>query len=249
MKRHIIVTGGAQGIGKVICRNLLQHGWQVSVFELDEEAISEMANGQTSEDLLLLLVDVSDETQLGSAIATALERFGGIDGLVNNAMTSANKPMTELTLKEWERVLSVNLTGPFLCTKLMSQALTESRGSIVNICSTRALQSEPDTEAYSASKGGLLALTHATAMSLGPAVKVNAISPGWIDVSAIRKSSVASQYPLSSSDHLQHPAGRVGNAEDVARMVWFLLQPENDFITAQNFVVDGGMTKKMIYIE
>lgn len=249
MKRHIIVTGGAQGIGKVISEYLLRHGCRVTVFELDTEAISEMAREQPSDGLLLLRVDVSVEAEIASGIAAALKRFGQIDGLVNNAATSANKPLAELTLGEWERVLAVNLTGPFLCTRLASQSLKASRGSIVNICSTRALQSEPGTEAYSASKGGLLALTHATAMSLGPEVRVNAISPGWVDVSAIRKSSVAVRYPLSETDHRQHPAGRVGKADDIARMAWFLLQPENGFITAQNFVIDGGMTRKMIYEE
>lgn len=249
MKQHIIITGGAQGIGKVLTLFLLGKACQVTVFEIDEEALSEMAEEHSSDDLLLLRVDVSVEAEVKFGIDTAIKQFGRIDGLVNNAMISANQPLNELSLEQWSRVLAVNLTGPFLCTKLASGALKASRGSIVNICSTRALQSESDTEAYSASKGGLLSLTHATAMSLGPEVRVNAVSPGWIDVSAIRKRATASQYPLSESDHRQHPAGRVGTADDIARMVWFLLQPENSFITAQNFIVDGGMTRKMIYEE
>jgi len=146
-------------------------------------------------------------------------------------------------------VVAVNLTGPFLCTKYAADELKKTKGAIVNICSTRALQSEPNTEAYSATKGGLLAMTHALAMSLGPDVRVNAVSPGWIDVSAVKKKSLAQQYSISSEDHAQHPAGRVGKAEDIANMIEFLLRPENDFITGQNFVVDGGMTKKMIYVE
>lgn len=115
------------------------------------------------------------------------------------------------------------------------------------MASTRAFQSEPNTEAYSASKGGIVALTHALAVSVAPNVRVNSISPGWIDVSAVRKKSSAHQINLSKEDHEQHPAGRVGNALDIARTILFLLDQRNNFITAQNFVVDGGMTKKMIY--
>ena len=126
--------------------------------------------------------------------------------------------------------------------------LKNLKGSIINISSTRTFQSEPNTEAYSASKGGILALTHSLAISLGPEIKVNCISPGWIDVSGIKKKSKANQIELSEADHSQHPAGRVGKPEDIANMVLFLLNPENDFITGQNFIIDGGMTRKMIYV-
>ena len=133
--------------------------------------------------------------------------------------------------------------------KHASPWLERDGGSVVNICSTRALMSKAGTEAYSASKGGLLALTHALAMSLGPRVRVNAVSPGWIEVSAWKKASRRSSPVLSERDHSQHPAGRVGKPDDIARMVLFLLAEENSFITGQNFVVDGGMTKRMIYVE
>ena len=249
MRKHVLITGGCQGIGKLVSFFLLERGCQLTVFEIDDEALSEMAEEVHSEDLFLLRVDVSNETEVQQGIEAAIGRFGKLDGLVNNAMISANKPVTELDVDVWNRVLAVNLTGPFLCSKHSATALKQSRGCIINMCSTRALQSEPNTEAYSATKGGLLSLTHALAMSLGPEVRVNAISPGWIDVSAIRKKSKSHQDELSEQDHLQHPAGRVGKGDDIARMIWFLLQAENDFITAQNFVIDGGMTKKMIYAE
>jgi NAD(P)-dependent dehydrogenase (short-subunit alcohol dehydrogenase family) len=151
-------------------------------------------------------------------------------------------------LEEWNRVIGTNLTGAFLCAKLTAPFLKKSKGSIINISSTRALQSEPNTEAYTASKGGILALTHALAMSLGPEIRVNCISPGWIDVSGIKKKSKANQIELSELDNLQHPAGRVGKAADIANMALFLLNPENDFIIGQNFIIDGGMTRKMIYV-
>lgn len=247
MNKNIIVTGGAQGIGKIISLELVKNGYSVSVFEIDAEAIEEMKTENSSENLAFFSVDVANEDEVKDAVKASFHHFGNISGLVNNAATHANKTISELTLEEWNRVISVNLTGPFLCAKYASPFLKNANGSIVNLCSTRAFQSEPDTEAYSASKGGIFALTHSLAMSLGPQVRVNCISPGWIDVSGIKKKSEANQYQLSKEDHLQHPAGRVGEATDIANMVLFLLNPVNNFITGQNFIIDGGMTRKMIY--
>jgi NAD(P)-dependent dehydrogenase (short-subunit alcohol dehydrogenase family) len=248
MFKNIIVTGGAQGIGKIITQHLLHEGFSVSVFEIDTEAIGEFREEETSEKLAFFPCDVSSENEVEKATKSSVEKFGRINGLVNNAAISQNKPVYELTVEEWKRVIAVNLTGPFLCAKHAAPHLKETNGSIINLCSTRAFQSEPDTEAYSASKGGVFALTHALAMSFGPEIKVNCISPGWIDVSGIRKKSEANPYQISEADKKQHPAGRVGNGTDISRMVLFLLNPENSFITGQNFVVDGGMTKKMIYV-
>ncbi len=248
MKKNILVTGGAQGIGKVVAENLLKEGYSVSVLELDSEAIDEFRVENASEDIAFFTCDVSVEEEVKEAISKSAERFGNISGLINNAAVLNNKPITELTLEEWNRVIGVNLTGSFLCAKYAASWLKDSNGSIINLCSTRAFQSEADTEAYSASKGGIFALTHALAVSLGPEVRVNCISPGWIDVSAVKKKSKAKQYQLREEDHKQHPAGRVGRADDIARMVMFLLNPENSFITGQNFTVDGGMTRKMIYV-
>jgi NAD(P)-dependent dehydrogenase (short-subunit alcohol dehydrogenase family) len=126
--------------------------------------------------------------------------------------------------------------------------LKKSKGAIVNISSTRSIQSEPNTEAYAATKGGILALTHSLALSLSGNVRVNCISPGWIDVSDMKKSGARKKYELTQADHAQHPAGRVGKAEDIAEMAAFLISGKAGFITAQNFIVDGGMTKKMIYV-
>jgi NAD(P)-dependent dehydrogenase (short-subunit alcohol dehydrogenase family) len=157
---------------------------------------------------------------------------------VGNAGIMVRKPVTELGLDEWRRVLDTNLTAAFLLAKHAAGHLRRARGAIVTIASTRALQSEPGTEAYSASKGGLVALTHALAVSLGPEVRVNCVSPGWIDTAG---------EPLSNADHEQHPAGRVGRPEDVAALVDWLLGPESGFVTGANFVLDGGMTRKMVY--
>jgi NAD(P)-dependent dehydrogenase (short-subunit alcohol dehydrogenase family) len=257
------VTGGAQGIGKWITERLLRVGASVAVLDADEEAgletLEELKTashpyqcerrGKSTGRLLFIRCDVASEDQVGEGIERAAGAFGHLDSLVNNAGVFLKKPITELGLDEWNRILAVNLTGAFLCVKHAVPHLKKNGGSILNIASTRALMSERDTEAYSASKGGISALTHALAVSLGPEVKVNCVSPGWIETSELRKRSARVHTKLSELDHSQHPAGRVGNADDVAALVLFLLAPENSFITGQNFVVDGGMTRKMIYVE
>lgn len=248
MKKNIIVTGGAHGIGKAITLELLDKNYSVSVFDINTEAIDEFSKETNQKDVRFYKIDISNEADVNNSISDSFAHFGNIYGLINNAAIHANKPITDLSLAEWNRVLGTNLTSVFLCSKHAAEYLKISGGRIINVASTRALQSEANTEAYSASKGGILSLTHALAVSLGPEIKVNAISPGWIDVSALKKTSVAKQVSISTADHLQHPAGRVGKPEDIANMVLFLLQTENHFITGQNFIIDGGMTKKMIYL-
>ena len=152
------------------------------------------------------------------------------------------KPLHRLTAAEWHRVIDTNLTATFLFARAAEKHLRKARGAIVTIASTRAAMSEPNTESYSASKGGLVALTHALAISLGPRVRANCVSPGWIET----KNYAA----LRRKDHTQHPAGRVGKPEDIAEIVaWLLDGGRSGFVTAANFTVDGGMTRKMIYEE
>lgn len=248
MNKNIIVTGGAQGIGRIVSLKLMKTGYSVSIFDMDKEAIQEFQEEINSEKIAFFQTDVSNEKSVQKSIQLSMEKFSNISGLINNAAIQISKPITELSLDEWNHVIGTNLTGAFLCAKYAAPFLKSSKGRIINIGSTRAFQSEANTEAYSASKGGILALTHSLSVSLGPEIKVNCISPGWIDVSGVKKKSKANQIELSEADNLQHPAGRVGKAEDIANMVLFLLNPENDFITGQNFMIDGGMTKKMIYV-
>jgi NAD(P)-dependent dehydrogenase (short-subunit alcohol dehydrogenase family) len=244
-----IVTGGGQGIGKAIAKKLLAKGINVVIAETDEEAGKETeAELKWYSNIKFIKCDISDQADVKSMIEETVKLCGGIDFLINNAATSANKPIIELTLEEWNRVIGVNLTGAFLCSKHCAPYLKERKGSIINMCSTRAFMSEADTEAYSASKGGIYALTHSLAVSLAPEVKVNCISPGWIEVNDFKKSSIRNTPRHSEMDKLQHPAGRVGVPEDIANAVWFLLSQEDSFITGSNFVIDGGMTKKMIYV-
>ncbi len=244
-----IVTGGGQGIGKAIAERLLRDGLRVVIAESDREAgvESEMELKRLGE-AIFIHADVSDEQMVKDLIEKTIVHFGRIDLVVNNAGGMVRKPIQDLSLDEWNRVISVNLTSVFLTAKYAAPYLRERQGSIVNIASTRAFMSEKDTEAYSASKGGMVSLTHALAVSLGPEIRVNCISPGWIDVSEWKKKAERRKPGLSSEDHLQHPAGRVGSPQDIASMVSFLISSEASFITGTNFVVDGGMTKKMIYV-
>ena len=229
----VLVTGASRGIGRATAKLLAARGWHVAACDIDAKAGDRLG-------LPFFRCDVSDEASVRRCVAEAAKALGGLSALVNNAgiTGAAAAPLEKLTLVEWNRRIGTNLTGVFLMSKHCAPHLRRSRGAIVNISSTRALQSEPNTEAYGASKGGVVALSHAMAISLGPRVRVNCVSPGWIDTKDSK---------LRRNDHAQHPAGRVGRPEDIAAMVAYLLSDEAGFVTGQNFVVDGGMTRKMIY--
>jgi len=234
-QKAALVTGGARGIGKATAQLLAEHGYRVAVCDL--KASEDLASG-----ILFIRCDVSREASVRACIRRVVQRFGRLDALVNNAGIAApgNGPVEKLAAAEWNRRIGTNLTSVFLMTKHAAPHLRRARGAIVNIASTRAVQSEPDTEAYAAAKGGMVALTHALSISLGPAVRVNCVSPGWIDTGKSK---------LRRVDHAQHPAGRVGRPEDIAQFVAFLLSDAAGFATGQNYIVDGGMSRKMIYAE
>jgi NAD(P)-dependent dehydrogenase (short-subunit alcohol dehydrogenase family) len=249
-ERIIVVTGGAQGIGRGIVETLLTAGASVVIADHDQEAGEELLDLLAQPDRLLLVpTDVRLEPQIERCLVEAIKRFGAIDGLVNNAgiASPGRTPVTELSLNQWELMIATNLTSSFLTAKHAAPHLSQRQGAIVNISSTRALQSEADTEAYSAAKGGLVSLTHALAISLGSRIRVNAILPGWIDVGPYRKKAVRCEPVTDPEEHRQHPAGRIGTPRDVGALTAFLLSADAGFITGQAFVVDGGMTRKMIY--
>ncbi|MBY6072867.1 SDR family oxidoreductase [Marinobacter salsuginis] len=247
--RVALVTGGARGIGRGIVLHLANAGWKVAFCDTDK-AVGEQLAASDEHQLRFLPGDVASETDVKHILAETLRWGGRLDAVINNAgiANPETGPVEDLSLEQWQRRLDVNLTGPFLVTKHSVPHLRKTKGAIVNMASTRALQSEPDTEAYAATKGGIVALTHALAVSLGPDVRVNCISPGWIDTRAWQGDSEEVE-PLSETDHLQHPAGRVGQPGDIASLAAYLISPEASFITGQNFVADGGMVRKMIYEE
>ncbi len=234
MKKHsIIVTGAASGIGKGIAERLHEAGARLTLIDTDAKGLQTLAKRLKRS--TIFVGDVADEADVRNVIAQA----GGVNGIVCNAGIMKRTPVESQSLEDWQRVLNVNLTQSFLFAKHGAKALRKSKGAMVLITSTRAFMSEPNTEAYTATKGGLFALTHGLAMSLGPAIRVNAIAPGWINVDCEK---------LRKKDHAQHPVGRVGKPEDIAEAALFLLDPKTSgFITGQTLIVDGGMTVKMIY--
>ncbi|MBX7256096.1 MAG: SDR family oxidoreductase [Candidatus Hydrogenedentes bacterium] len=250
--KTVVVTGGAQGIGMAVTTAFVKAGAQVVFADTDREAGQELATMLSGENPRPRFVeaDVADEQSVANLMRAASEVNGNIDVLVNNAGIYGGGGILTGSVDLWDRTIAVNLRGPYLCARYAVPHMPRG-GAIINICSTRAFMSEPDTEPYSASKGGLAALTHALAVSLGSrGLRVNAVSPGWIDVTGWKKTSARKQAALSQKDHQQHPAGRVGKPEDIAEACLFLAdEKRSGFMTGQNMVVDGGMTKKMIYEE
>jgi NAD(P)-dependent dehydrogenase (short-subunit alcohol dehydrogenase family) len=227
-----LVTGGASGIGRATAARLARDGFRVVVADRQPPPGDLPAR--------FVATDVAEEAAIRALLADIRQQEGRLDALVSNAGFMIRKPIRDLALAEWSAVLATNLTATFLLVREAEAMLRAARGAVVTVASTRARQSEPDTESYSASKGGLVALTHALAVSLGPDVRVNCISPGWIDTKG---------EALRPEDHAQHPAGRVGRPEDVAALVSWLVGPESGFVTGAEFTTDGGMTRKMIYAE
>ena len=217
-----IVTGGAQGIGKCIAEEFRKAGATVYVIDIQEGPH--------------YVGDISKKEVLEAFAAFVLERHEKVNFIVNNAL-SIMKGIDECSYEDFEYALKVGVTAPFYLVKLFSAHLSEG-ASIVNISSSRDRMSQPQTESYTAAKGGIAALTHALAVSLSGKARVNSISPGWIDTA----------YTVyDGPDAYQQPAGRVGNPLDIANMVMFLCSDKAGFITGENICIDGGMTKQMIY--
>jgi NAD(P)-dependent dehydrogenase (short-subunit alcohol dehydrogenase family) len=226
-----LVTGGARGIGAGIAAYLDRDGWRVIVADCDPA-------GAASPGGRYAPCDVADEASVSALVRSIATTEQRLDALVCNAGFMIRKPIAVLSLAEWSSVLTTNLTSTFLLVREAEALLRAAKGAVVTIASSRARMSEPNTESYSASKGGLVALTHALAISLGPDVRVNCISPGWIMTKGPEP---------TEEEHAFHPAGRVGRVEDIAGLTAFLIGPGSGFITGAEFVVDGGVTRKMIY--
>lgn len=234
----IVVTGGANGIGRYLVQAFVERGAIVYCMDKDRQA-GERLQSTVRGHCFFYHGDLTNEESMQCFVKQVIDGAGKVDIVINNACFSHRGIMSECSYAQFNEVLRVGVTAPYMLTQLFLAHFSKG-ASIVNIASTRAMQSQADTESYSAAKGGLLALTHALAVSLAGRVRVNAISPGWIDTGD-------TGYEPSTQDHQQHPSGRIGTPADIVRAVLFLTNVENDFINGENIVVDGGMSKLMIY--
>lgn len=218
----VVVTGGASGIGKTIVEEFRNNGANVCIIDIKEN------------DFFVGDIGIKENLELFSS--KVINTYGKVDFLINNAISSS-KGIDQCSFEEFTYALNVGVTAPFYLSKLFLPYFSEN-ASIVNISSSRDRMSQPNTESYSAAKGGISALTHALAISLAGKVRVNSISPGWIDTNFTN---------YSGPDALQHPVKRVGNPLDIANMILFLCSDKASFITGENICIDGGMSKQMIY--
>ncbi|MEG9269726.1 SDR family NAD(P)-dependent oxidoreductase [Qipengyuania sp. Mu-71] len=246
----ILITGAGNGIGRAITMHFHALGWRVIGLDNDAEALAELRAALPRENALFLTCDVGREGAVGQAFERIAERLGdaALDCLVNNAGIADPYagPLEDLDLADWQAWIDASLTAAFLVTRAAVPFLRRSASaSIANISSTRAVMSEPDTFAYAAAKGGLDALTHSLAVSLGPTIRANAIRPGWIETGPWQKKDSRSDPDHRPKDREQHPVGRIGRPEDIAEAVAYL--HEAGFVTGQHLNIDGGMTAKMIY--
>ncbi|GAA0315295.1 glucose 1-dehydrogenase [Bacillus carboniphilus] len=245
-EKTVIVTGSANGIGRGIALEYAKNGAKVVLADVDSiqgEQFSSELRSQNYE-ATFIKTDVRLEEEIVHLIKSTQDMYGGIHILINNAGKGLFKSPFDVTVEEWEDIIHTNLRSVFLCSREAAKVMRENNegGSIINIASTRAFMSEPHSEGYAATKGGIIALTHALAASFGDyRITVNAISPGWIETGDYQK--------LRDIDHQQHFSKRVGTPSDIARACLYLTEPTNNFVTGTNLMVDGGMTRKMMYEE
>ena len=242
--RRVFVTGAGHGIGRAIVEAFVKAGDKVAFCDIDAKRGEEVAQITGAR---FFAMDVCDKTALENTVQQLLDEWGDLDIIVNNVGIGGFEPITETSIENFERVINTNLRSAFITSRLLAihrqkMGATNPYGRIVNICSTRYLQSEAGSEAYAASKGGIWSLTHALAVSLAPYhITVNCIAPGWI--------SVSEDEVIRPEDNAFHLSGRVGKAEDIAHTCLFLCDAKSDFINGQCITADGGVTKKMIYPE
>jgi NAD(P)-dependent dehydrogenase (short-subunit alcohol dehydrogenase family) len=241
--KTILVTGGCNGIGKAISENLLDQGHTVVIIDMDEKAGQVMISRYPKQ-CIFINADLRSTNSVKQIFEQVDRHQLNIDAIINNAGKGMVKKLTELTDADIEEGYGLMLRTPLLISREWVKLRTTSStayGRIINIASTRSIMSEPNGEVYAMCKGGLVSLTHALANSLQPYnIQVNCISPGWI---------VTDNADLSYADHHQHPSNRTGYPQDIVHAVDYLLLEDNVFINGQNIVIDGGMTKKMIYTD
>lgn len=229
--KTIVITGASQGIGNSIATHFAAEN--ARVIGLDVQPVE-------LEGVEYRKCDVGNFDEVMAVFKKINEDYGAIHALINNAGISTFKSIWDVDEQEWDHVLDTNLKSVFICSREAARYMTEDIRSIINMTSTRAFMSEPNTETYSASKGGIYALTHSLAATFSEkGIRVNSIAPGWIHT--------GDKGELRDVDHQQHWSGRVGEPADVARACLFLSNPQNSFITGECLNIDGGMTRKMIY--
>lgn len=248
----VAITGGAQGIGRGIALRFAAAGYAVSIADPAHDAGAELLEMLKARHARasFAATDVSDPEAVERWVTQTIVELGCPTVLVNNAGFMIRKPFLDLPLEDFDAVIAANLRGTFICSQLVAREMAKRgiHGAIVNMASTRAFMSEPDTEGYTASKGGIVALTHGMAMSLAKQrIRVNSISPGWIETRDWQYSKRAQEPQHSQADREQHAVGRVGTPDDIAEACLYLA--EAGFVTGQNLIVDGGMSVKMIYAE
>jgi len=238
-----VITGGANGIGRCLVETFAAHGTRVAFIDTDTDSGHKLAE-RLGDKVLFMPGDIAEESTICNFARHVIRHFGSIHCLINNACLSRKGILSDCGFEDFSHVLRVGVAAPYMLAKLFFGNFAPG-ASIINIASTRAFMSQADTESYSAAKGGISALTHALAASLSDRVRVNAISPGWIDTGAFQPIPFTPNH--SEEDKRQHPAGRVGKPEDIAALALFLASDDAGFITGQNFIVDGGMTTQMVY--
>lgn len=244
--KKAIITGAANGIGRHLAKAFISAGAKVWAVDNDISGLESLqaelySDSENSDNLVIEKVDLTNHNEILTMFEKLMSVWGGCHILINNAGISRFNKLIDCEISDYDEIIAVNLRAPFILSREFSRFHIKGYyGRIINITSTRFAMSEPDSEAYASSKGGLVSLTHALAVSLsGSGITVNCISPGWINTN---ETAI-----LSDRDHLQHPAGRVGVPDDIARVAIFLCQEGNDFIDGEEIRVDGGMTRKMIY--
>jgi len=242
-EQTVIITGAGKGIGRDLAIAYAMEGAKVVVAEKEEETGLDTTNLILSRNGIATFIptDVSQPRDIENMVRLTVSLYGQIDILINNAGFGTWKSPYTLLIEEWDDVINTNLRGTFLCSREAAFIMKKKgKGAIVNFASTRAFMSEENSESYAASKGGIVSLTHALAASLSKDnIQVNCISPGWIQTTGYEN--------LREIDHQQHFSNRVGNTDDIVKACFYLTQPGNEFINGQNLIIDGGMTRKMMY--